>query len=115
MRALSRRERRQAAEGRWETIRYALDSTSRTVRLCVIMLVVSIPPGAFTLLLIHHSWVIAGTVSTRCCGNGSDVVPSPQPHDRRLLPEILDLPSRSCSFRTTQREKPTGWWNLGPG
>jgi hypothetical protein len=54
VRALSRRERRQAAEGRWETIRYALDSTSRTVRLCVIMLVVSTPPGALTVLLMHH-------------------------------------------------------------
>lgn len=115
MRALSRRERRQAAEGRWETIRYALDSTSRTVRLCVIVLVLSIPPGAFTVLLIHHSWVIAGTVSTRCCRYGSGVVPSPRPHDRASLPEILDLPSRSCSFGTTQREEPTGWWNLGPG
>ena len=52
--ALSRRERRQASGSRWETIRYALDSTSRTVRLCVIMLVASIPPGAFAVLLIHR-------------------------------------------------------------
>jgi hypothetical protein len=25
--------------GRWETIRYALDSTSRTIRLCLILIV----------------------------------------------------------------------------
>lgn len=54
MRALRRRERQQAAEGRWEIIRYAHDSTSRTVRLCVIMLVASIPPGAFTVFVIRR-------------------------------------------------------------
>lgn len=39
---------------RWETIQYALDSTARTVRLCVIMLVASVPPGAFVWLLLHR-------------------------------------------------------------
>ena len=103
MRELSRRgRRRQAAEGRWETIRYALDSTSRTVRLCVIMLVVSIPPGAFTVLLIHHSWVIADTVSTRCCGYGSGDGPSPQPHERASYQKswtCLPNPARSGPLR----------------
>jgi hypothetical protein len=28
----------------WETIRYALESNARTVRLCAIMLVASVPP-----------------------------------------------------------------------
>lgn len=51
--------RREVASGsayRWATIRYALDSTPRTARLCVIMLVASIPPGGLLLflLLIRH-------------------------------------------------------------
>jgi hypothetical protein len=36
---------------RWETIRYALDSTSRTVRLCAILLVASIPPCVIAVLV----------------------------------------------------------------
>jgi hypothetical protein len=31
------------AGARWETIRYALDSNARTLRLCLILLVVSVP------------------------------------------------------------------------
>jgi hypothetical protein len=47
--------RRQADTGRWSTIRYALDSNSRTVRLCVIALVTAAPPAIITLLLgFHH-------------------------------------------------------------
>ena len=38
---------------RWDTIRYVVDSNSRTVRLCLTMLVASIPPGLLT-LLIHR-------------------------------------------------------------
>jgi len=49
------RERCQVAANRWATIQYALDSTARTVRLCVIVLVASIPPGVLA-LLIHRSW-----------------------------------------------------------
>jgi len=40
-----------AAKYRWETIRYALDSTSRTLRLCAILLVVSTPPCLITVLI----------------------------------------------------------------
>jgi hypothetical protein len=36
---------------RWDTIRYAIDSNARTVRLCLIVLVASIPPGLLTLLI----------------------------------------------------------------
>jgi hypothetical protein len=36
---------------RWATIRYAIDSTGRTVRLCVIMLVAWVLPAVITLLL----------------------------------------------------------------
>lgn len=36
---------------KWETIRYALDSNVRTVRLCVIMLVASVPPGLLALFI----------------------------------------------------------------
>jgi hypothetical protein len=40
---------------RWATIRYALDSNGRTVRLCVITLVAAVPPAVITLLLeLHH-------------------------------------------------------------
>lgn len=45
----------QTAAHRWETIRYALDSNARTVRLCVIMLVASIPPGL--LLILVRRWL----------------------------------------------------------
>jgi hypothetical protein len=47
--------RRQTDVGRWGTIRYALDSTGRTVRLCAITLVAGTPPAVVTLLLgFHH-------------------------------------------------------------
>jgi hypothetical protein len=41
------------AGSRWETIRYAIDSTSRTVRLCMILLVPSITGGVIA-FLIHR-------------------------------------------------------------
>jgi hypothetical protein len=40
-----------AAACRWDTIRYAIDSNARTVRLCAIVLVASIPPGLLILLI----------------------------------------------------------------
>lgn len=43
--------RRRADDDRWATIRYALDSNGRTVRLCVITLVAAAPPAVITLLL----------------------------------------------------------------
>jgi hypothetical protein len=46
---------RRADGDRWATIRYALDSNGRTVRLCVITLAAAVPPGVITLLLgFHH-------------------------------------------------------------
>jgi hypothetical protein len=45
----------QTDAGRWGTIRYALDSTGRTARLCAITLVAGTPPAVITLLLgFHH-------------------------------------------------------------
>jgi hypothetical protein len=42
--------------GRWETIRYALDSNARTFRLCLIWLVTIAPPVAAAAVaeLIRH-------------------------------------------------------------
>jgi len=37
--------------GRWATIRYALDSNGRTVRLCAITLVAAAPPAVTMFLL----------------------------------------------------------------
>jgi hypothetical protein len=44
------------ANGRWETIRYALDSNARTFRLCLIVLMTAISPVAATVIavLVHH-------------------------------------------------------------
>ena len=39
---------------RWETIRYALDSTPRTARLCVILIAASLPPAGTIVMLFHH-------------------------------------------------------------
>ncbi len=44
-----------ADSDRWATIRYALDSNGRTVRLCAITLAAVAPPAVITLLLgLHH-------------------------------------------------------------
>jgi len=42
--------------GRWETIRYAIDSNARTFRLCLILLVTIVSPVAASVgaVLIHH-------------------------------------------------------------
>lgn len=42
--------------GRWETIRYALDSNARTFRLCLILLVAAVSPvaAAVAAVMIHH-------------------------------------------------------------
>jgi hypothetical protein len=44
---------RRAAANRWDIIRYAIDDTARTVRLCAIILVTSSFPCLLA-LLIHH-------------------------------------------------------------
>ena len=41
---------RNATANKWGTIRYALGSNARTVRLCMIMFAASIPPGLLALL-----------------------------------------------------------------
>jgi hypothetical protein len=48
---------------RWETIRYALDSNARTVRLCLILLVLSLSSavGIATAVLIEHALVMVLT------------------------------------------------------
>jgi hypothetical protein len=43
-----------AAGNRWGTIRYALDSTARTLRLCLIMLAASVPPALLALLIKRY-------------------------------------------------------------
>lgn len=43
-----------ADSDRWATIRYALDSNSRTVRLCAITLAAAAPPAVITLLMGLH-------------------------------------------------------------
>ncbi len=42
--------------GRWETIRYALDSNARTLRFCLIWLVLVVTPSVAAVIayLIHH-------------------------------------------------------------
>jgi len=42
--------------GRWEAIRYALDSNARTFRLCLILLVVALAPclAAVAAALVRH-------------------------------------------------------------
>lgn len=47
--APGRADSSQGAENRWRTIRYALGSNARTVRLCVIMFVAGIPADVFML------------------------------------------------------------------
>ena len=44
------------SSGRWETIRYACDSNARTIRLCVITLVLVIAPmtAAIITALMEH-------------------------------------------------------------
>ena len=43
--------------GRWETIKYAIDNNGRTLRLCLIWLVMIISPAAATVIaeLIRHA------------------------------------------------------------
>jgi hypothetical protein len=39
--------------GRWETIRYALDSNARTIRLCLIWVVLIISPVLAAAIAVH--------------------------------------------------------------
>jgi len=47
-----REELRQASAFGWATIRYALDSNARTVRLCAIMLARSVPLALLLLAIL---------------------------------------------------------------
>lgn len=40
-----------ASGNRWATIRYALDSNARTLRLCLILVAASVPPGLIAILI----------------------------------------------------------------
>ncbi len=40
----------QVATNRWDTIRFPLDSTARTIRLCIIVIVATVPLGILGLL-----------------------------------------------------------------
>ena len=42
-----------SASSMWDTIRYALDSNARTLRLCMIVVVASIPSILFAVLVAH--------------------------------------------------------------
>lgn len=37
--------------GRWGTVRYAIDQWGRTLRLCLIVLVMSVPPAVVAVLV----------------------------------------------------------------
>ena len=54
----AQRHRAQAAANRWGTIRYAIDSTPRTIRLCVILLVTTGVPSSVILVLLHHYGIV---------------------------------------------------------
>jgi hypothetical protein len=54
--------------GRWETIRYALDSNARTFRLCLILLVTTVSPvvAAVVAVLIRHMLLCLSGVAAPC-------------------------------------------------
>jgi hypothetical protein len=58
--------------GRWETIRYALDSNARTIRFCAIWVVLIAAPVAATMitLLIRHVLLRGPLARTRAAGSG---------------------------------------------
>ena len=43
-----------AVEQKWQTIRFALESWARTARLCVIMLVMSVPVDTLAWLVLRR-------------------------------------------------------------
>ena len=46
--------KRQTVEQRWQTIRFAMESWARTARLCVIVLVMSVPVDALAWLALRR-------------------------------------------------------------
>jgi hypothetical protein len=71
-------------DGRWETIRYALDSNARTLRLCLIWLVVIAAPVAAAAVaeLIRHTLL--------CEGSAAYGLPSPS-HESNSLAGLLTI------------------------
>jgi hypothetical protein len=65
--------------GRWETIRHALDSNARTLRLCLIWLMASAAPvaAAVVAVLIHHMLLCGCASRAAADGAGSCVVMAP--------------------------------------
>jgi hypothetical protein len=60
--------------GRWETIHYALDSNTRTFRLCLILFVAAVVPclAAVAAVLIHHMLLRERVISVGRAGLASD-------------------------------------------
>jgi hypothetical protein len=94
--------------GRWETVRYALDSNARTFRLCLILLMTALSPvaAAVVAVLIHHMLLCA---PSRWC---------------RLRRQAVDRSGRNLvagigaiKFEETQRERYAAVWPrpLRPG
>jgi hypothetical protein len=48
--------------GRWNTVRYAIDDWGRTIRLCLILTVLSVPPAAAALLAHSLLWRLPSSV-----------------------------------------------------
>jgi hypothetical protein len=47
-----------AGSHKWEAVRVAIDSTARTVRLCVILLTMSVATAApFLIVALAHRWL----------------------------------------------------------
>jgi hypothetical protein len=42
--------RRASGSGRWGTVRYAIDGWGRTLRLCLILIIMSVPPSVVAVL-----------------------------------------------------------------
>jgi hypothetical protein len=52
-----------APDGRWETIRYALDSNPRTFRLCLIIIVLAASSALTVMIALRFGSAIAHAVS----------------------------------------------------
>ena len=80
--------------GRWETIRYALDSNARTFRLCLIWLVVIVAPVAAAVVadLVRHMPLREGRAACGLCSNdfgpGGSQPPSPS-HQSKSFASLL--------------------------
>jgi hypothetical protein len=62
-------------DGKWATIRYALDSNARTLRLCLIWAVVIVSPALVTVITLLLRHVLLADLSTQP-PSASGVIPS---------------------------------------